>query len=283
MTVAPETCGTAGPRRVTVVVLGEQTSPSAAEPLAAGQTLPPDVVITAHHGRRGSERNLSEVLSTAARQPATWIWLIDASVRPRADALARLLEACDVDLLGRGLPTVLASMVCSPAGTPCDDALPRGSEHATPLVLAGVEHGLLPIRNTPFVSTLLHRSVVDRHGLPSMAAFGAYAPIEYTARALRTDVGYLVPASVVTAPEPAAQQWGFLPEPSIAQTARMARTGVWTRGERVRAVAAHARLLWARTPQGGDAPIARPGSGAHAGSRSPVAARRRWWRSWGWR
>lgn len=229
-------------RQVTAVVLSQPGSRSFIEPSITGQSRPPQEIITAHPRRHGPQLNLAQALSAALKNVAAWIWLIDAAVRPEPEALARLLDAAAVDL-GSGPPTVLASMVLSPDRHPRDHALPRGAERETPALLAAAQRGLVPIRNAPFVSTLLHRQVIERHGLPQTEAYGIHAPIEYTARALRTDVGFLVPASTVIAPGLARGRPDSR-RSSIAQTTRMARTDVWTRGERVRALGACARSIW---------------------------------------
>jgi GT2 family glycosyltransferase len=58
--------------------------------------------------------------------------------------------------------------------------------------------GLLPLRSATFVSLLVSRRAIDRHGLPHAHYFIWSDDIEYTARVTRSDPGYLVPASVVT-------------------------------------------------------------------------------------
>src|SRR2546421_741985 len=57
---------------------------------------------------------------------------------------------------------------------------------------------LLPLRSATFVSLLVRRDAIDRHGLPHAHYFIWSDDIEYTARVTRTDAGYVVPASVVT-------------------------------------------------------------------------------------
>jgi len=65
-------------------------------------------------------------------------------------------------------------------------------------VIAGSEHGLMPLRTTTFVSLLVHRDAVDRFGLPLAHFFIWSDDIEYTARVVRGGgAAYLVPTSVV--------------------------------------------------------------------------------------
>ncbi len=58
-------------------------------------------------------------------------------------------------------------------------------------------HSSMSIRFSSFVSTLIHRSLVQRHGLPVAGYFLWNDDVEYTARLLRGGFGVMVPASVV--------------------------------------------------------------------------------------
>ena len=54
---------------------------------------------------------------------------------------------------------------------------------------------LAPIRAATFVSTMIHRDAVRRHGLPPGHYFVWLDDIQYTARILREGDGYIVPES----------------------------------------------------------------------------------------
>ena len=56
-------------------------------------------------------------------------------------------------------------------------------------VLAGAEQRLMPLRTATFVSLMLHRGAVDRHGLPLKRYFLWSDDIEYTARILGKRAG----------------------------------------------------------------------------------------------
>ena len=60
----------------------------------------------------------------------------------------------------------------------------------------GAGAGLAPIRAATFVSTMIHRDAVDRYGYPPGHYFIWSDDIEYTARILRDEVGFMVPDSV---------------------------------------------------------------------------------------
>ncbi|MDQ3647738.1 MAG: hypothetical protein M3433_03995, partial [Actinomycetota bacterium] len=57
--------------------------------------------------------------------------------------------------------------------------------------------GLVPLRVTTFVSLLVRRAAIERHGLPPAHFFIWSDDLEFTARILRHEVGYVVPGSVV--------------------------------------------------------------------------------------
>ena len=73
---------------------------------------------------------------------------------------------------------------------------------------AGVADGLLLVRYATFVSVAVHRTAIDRYGLPLEHFFIWGDDVEFTARVLRDNRGYLVPESVVyhwtPSPHPAA-------------------------------------------------------------------------------
>ena len=64
-------------------------------------------------------------------------------------------------------------------------------------VINGAEQGLMALRSTTWVSLLVHRGAVDRHGLPLKHYFIWSDDIEYTSRIILSgDLAYLVPTSV---------------------------------------------------------------------------------------
>lgn len=150
-------------------------------------------------------------------------FLVAPGVVPRDDALERLLAA-DAD--------IACCLVRDPSGVPVDRDLPAGAEGDTARVLRLVAERRLPIRSAPFAATLVRTALVREHGVPDVSAFGAHAPVAWTARVLAAGAsGLLVAEAVATRAVPP-------PPAGLAETVRMARTGgAWTRGEQVRAVA----------------------------------------------
>jgi rhamnopyranosyl-N-acetylglucosaminyl-diphospho-decaprenol beta-1,3/1,4-galactofuranosyltransferase len=124
-----------------------------------------------------------------------WIWLMDDDTIPTASALEALLEAGDRD--GLRPPTVLASKVLDVEGRvhPFNRPWPRTGAFSDLIDAAAT--GLLMIRYASFVSVLIRRDAVERHGLPHAEYFIWNDDLEYTARLLRDEPGYLVPGSIV--------------------------------------------------------------------------------------
>jgi len=142
----------------------------------------------------GSAGAFYSAIEEARSKGHDWFWLMDDDCRPREDALERLLEAVPED---GPVPMILGSRVLWSGDNrphPMNQPIPK----LDPVALAeAAGMGLLPIRANSFVSCLLHRDAVQHHGLPDREYFIWNDDLEYTARVLRRDVGYLVPASVV--------------------------------------------------------------------------------------
>jgi GT2 family glycosyltransferase len=141
-------------------------------------------------GAGGFHRAIEEAWSRGHE----WIWLMDDDTAPTAAALEVLLDA-EGSATGRGA-VMLASRVLW-----TDDSLhPMNLPTLKPGLdrpIEDVDSGLVPLRATSFVSCLMHRSAVDRHGLPHAEYFIWNDDVEFTARVLRGERGYWVPDSVV--------------------------------------------------------------------------------------
>jgi rhamnopyranosyl-N-acetylglucosaminyl-diphospho-decaprenol beta-1,3/1,4-galactofuranosyltransferase len=121
-----------------------------------------------------------------------WCWLLDD------DTLVE--EACLEELLAGvarapAPPSVMSSVARWHDGRlhPMNGPWLRNARGEL-AVAAGLH--LAPIRAATFVSTMIHRDAVDRHGLPPGHYFVWLDDIQYTARILRHERGYVVPASV---------------------------------------------------------------------------------------
>ena len=124
-----------------------------------------------------------------------WIWLMDDDTLPSPTALEELLAAPARTGLDHP-PAILSSKVVWTDGSMHPMNYPGFEREAIDDVIAGAQQQLMPLRTATFVSLMLHRGAVDRHGLPLKRYFLWSDDIEYTARILGEEPGYLVPASV---------------------------------------------------------------------------------------
>jgi hypothetical protein len=116
---------------------------------------------------------------------AGWVWLVDPAVAPEDDALDRLLAARD-DLGHLPEPVMLASRVLTASGAYDPAFAPVFNVRNPDLAVAAVERRLVSLRVLRPGSLLVRRHA----GLPTGDG------LEWSARLLRHEPGYLVPASV---------------------------------------------------------------------------------------
>ncbi len=196
-----------------------------------------------HEGLRAARAGDSEV--------PEWIWLMDDDTLPTPSCLEELLAAAE------RVPGRPAALLCSKAiwtdGRLHPMNAPQLERERIEAVVAAGALGLVPLRAATFVSLLIRRSVIDRHGLPRREYFLWSDDIEYTARILRSDPGYLVPASVAvhrterpyTAISAAGDRFYF----HVRNTLYMLRGSAWRPHEKpnlvfglVASIAAYVRL-----------------------------------------
>jgi GT2 family glycosyltransferase len=133
-------------------------------------------------------------LSLAHRRGFDWIWLLDDDTFPDQDCLEAMLKGA---LRAPRPPSLLSSAVHWRDSTlhPMNRPWLRWNRRGEFATTAG--DGLVLIRAATFVSTMIHRGAVDRHGLPYAHYFLWLDDIEYTGRILRQETGYLIPESRV--------------------------------------------------------------------------------------
>lgn len=139
-------------------------------------------------------------MRAAVEAGAARVWLMDDDVLPAPDALEELLRA-ETDLAAQGVEAAfLCSSVRTPEGhltnTPEVDLRPNGLGY--PAWSERLARGLAPVRQATFVSLLVRRSAVLRHGLPLAPMFVWGDDTEYTLRLTRERPGFLVGDSLVT-------------------------------------------------------------------------------------
>jgi GT2 family glycosyltransferase len=185
----------------------------------AGQTRPPDRVLVVDNAstdgtramlesefahldllalptNEGGAGGFHEGMRRAHADGAEWMWLMDDDTIPEPTALTELLAA--PGRLGSGPPpTLLASKVTWRDGRVHPMNFPSPERTRMERVIDGAERGLMPMRFATFVSLLVHRGAVDRHGLPLKRFFIWSDDVEYTSRVvLSGEAGYLVPTSI---------------------------------------------------------------------------------------
>ena len=138
-------------------------------------------------------------IRAAIEAGADRVWLMDDDVLPEPDALARLLEAEQV----LGADGVESAFLCSSVRTP------QGAISNTPEIdlrrktlgysiwSERLSQGLAPVRQATFVSLMVAREAVQRHGLPLAPMFIWGDDTEYTMRLSKDRPGYLAGASRV--------------------------------------------------------------------------------------
>lgn len=175
-----------------------------------------------------------DAFTRALASDAEWLWFLAEGARPRDDALERLTAAIEPE--DAAPATVLAGLLVDDRGDPVDAGVQPAPGIDSAEAVRLVRQRLLPIRSAGFANCLVARAAFSRHGLPNTRKFGPHAPEEWTARVLRKEPGYLVPASVVVLParaEPADRGAGLS---NLLATMRMLPTGTWNRGDAARAL-----------------------------------------------
>ncbi len=168
----------------------------------------PDIEKLALSINEGGAGGFHEGMKHAHQRGAGWLWLMDDDTVPEPGALAELLSASALcRTAGDPMePALLASKVIWRDGSPHPLNFPTLERRRIDLVIAGAEHGLLPMRSATFVSLLVHRRAIDAYHLPLKHYFLWSDDIEYTSRVvLGGERAWFVPSSVVlhdtTAPE----------------------------------------------------------------------------------
>jgi rhamnopyranosyl-N-acetylglucosaminyl-diphospho-decaprenol beta-1,3/1,4-galactofuranosyltransferase len=133
-------------------------------------------------------------MAAGARTGARWLWLLDDDTIAHPDTLARLLAGGE---RAPAPPALLCSRVEWSDGRAHPMNMPIVRRRDVAALVAAGERRLLPIRACSWVSLLVAREAVERHGLPCKPFFFQADDIEYTARVLRAEAGYCVPDSVV--------------------------------------------------------------------------------------
>lgn len=183
-------------RRPDAMLVVDNASDDGTAELLAGRD---DVDVVRLEQNGGGAGGFHAGLEAAVARGHAWAWLMDDDTFPEPDALEALLGVSlpDAQSNGSGQPVVLASRVEWTDGRPhpMNQPWPKLDLDRSEIV-AAARAGVMPLRAASFVSLLIHRDAVDRHGLPFAEYFIYNDDLEYTARILRREIGYWVPASL---------------------------------------------------------------------------------------
>jgi len=161
----------------------------------AGQTRSPDSVRVLEPAPRGRAWAFAEALNRPESEPEpTWFWLLDGAAIPEPDALERLLAPLG-QLGPLPPPVLLAGKVIGAAGDLDPERAPWPRLLQKEVSLDACERHLVSVRAARHGSLLVHRRALERHGPPRADYVDDGEDLEWTARMLRTETGYLVPAS----------------------------------------------------------------------------------------
>ncbi len=203
---------------VCAIVYGAPEDPVAREVVAAveQQSCPPGTVTTDPVGLRPA-------VAAAQSVDAEWVWLLDGGAVPAPEALEALL----IETAGSPARALLSSKVLGPGGGLDPGSLPRHVIYATHLSVAAAEHHLIQLRAAGSGSVLIRRRDIPRVG--PVRSDPGWEMIELSARILRdpSELGYLVPESVVTRRRP-------LEQADLVSRVRSLGGRAWTPREKLR-------------------------------------------------
>ena len=142
----------------------------------------------------GAAGGFNAGLRLAHRTGADFIWVMDDDVIPASDALEHLVGAYDV-LAARGeAPPFVVSTARSSSGLLTN--VPEIDRRRNAIAYENwpdlLDRKLAPVTRATFVSMLLPRETLDRHGLPIAAMYIWGEDSEFTLRVTRHRPGYLV-------------------------------------------------------------------------------------------
>lgn len=158
-------------------------------------------VLTVHRmpSNKGAAGGFHEAMRRGHESGSDFVWVMDDDVIAAPDALAELLNAFSL-LDEQGIEAPFAvSCAHAPDGlvTNVPDIDRRRNALSYEKWPQLLEHGLVPVGQSTFVSAMFRRETLERHGLPIAAMFIWGEDTEYTLRVTREAPGYLVGRSHV--------------------------------------------------------------------------------------
>lgn len=180
-----------------IIVVDNASNDGTEEMLLQSQIPNLKVYVLSHN--TGASGGFSAGFRIAYQQGADYIWMMDDDVIPEPNALEELLNAGD-RLQAKNHPySFLLSRAYTEDGlltnVPSVDTRTNEVDYENwPLLL---DLGVIPVRPATYVSILVPRDSLERHGLPLAAMFMWGDDTEYTMRISQDAPGYLVASSKV--------------------------------------------------------------------------------------
>ena len=154
----------------------------------------PEVEVLRLEQNQGGAGGFHEGIRRGHRDGYDYLWLMDDDTIPRDDALEKLLAAVEE---APNAQLVVSKVVWTDGEMhPMNRPFLRWGAVESMVRMAESGGGLIPLRAATFVSLLLARAAVDRYDLPEKRYFIWSDDIEYTARILRHNTGYVATRSV---------------------------------------------------------------------------------------
>lgn len=197
------------------------------------QTRRPDEVRVLDPSRSRAQV-FAHALSDDPGDGTNWWWLLDGAAIPRPDALGRLLRP--LDALGPlPSPVLLASKVLDPDGRLDADRAPWPRLLRKEVSLDACERYMLSVRAARHGSLLVNPLAIRRYGLPRADYRDGGEDLEWTARLLRQETGYLVPASIAVRLSPATSipGSGLTEDLQLPSRFNMLRGSAWDEEEKL--------------------------------------------------
>lgn len=177
----------------TIVVVDNASTDQTAELLSIEF---PNVIVLRFSTNQGSSGGYHAGIRHACQMGCDWVWTLDDDTIAKPDALENLLATADCFPAAQS-PSIVASKVVWTDGSLHPMNIQKPKLYNPDSQLLAASRGTMSIRFSSFVSMLIRKEAINRHGLPVAGYFMWNDDVEYSGRILRDDLGVVAPASVV--------------------------------------------------------------------------------------
>lgn len=184
-----------------ILVINNASTDGTQELLESGHY--PGIKIYSLNKNLGAAGGFNAGFRLAYDNGADQVWMMDDDVIPDPDALEKLLDADALLDEAGARRSYLVSLAYSKQKGQWTN-LPYLSDRHGSSWPSFLKHGLVAIGYSTFVSILVPRETLEKHGLPIKSMFIWGEDAEFTLRITREDPGYLVGTSLVQHLRPGA-------------------------------------------------------------------------------